>query len=86
MRATASVRLFFSSEKPLQSVLDALAPETRVHTTKRTKTTIEKQNSSLLLAVKADDVVALCAALNTYLRWIDSVGRVLGTVEEARLK
>ena len=86
MKATASVRLSFSSEKHLQSLIDALTPETRVHTTKRTKATIEKQNSSLLLSVEANDVVALRAALNTYLRWIDSVRRVLGAVEVTRDK
>jgi len=86
MKATGSVRLFFSSGKHLQSLIDALEPETRVLTTKRTKATIEKQNFSLLLSVEADDVVALRAALNTYLRWIDSVGRVLGALEEASAK
>jgi len=82
MKAKANVRLRFSSEKHLDTTFQALSPEMKA-STKRSKATLEKQGEFLVLSVEANDTVALRAALNAYLRWINSVVNVLSTLERA---
>jgi len=81
MKAKASVRLRFSSEKRLTTLLNALAPEANAPVNRRTKAVLEKQGAFLVLKVEADDTVALRAALNAYLRWIGSTVKVLEVIE-----
>ena len=81
MKAKASVRLRFSSEKQLTTLLDALAPETNRPVTTRAKAVLEREGDFLVLKVEAKDTVALRAALNAYLRWIGSTVKVLEVVE-----
>jgi len=83
MKAKASVRLRFSSEKQLATVLDALAPEANRPVTTRAKAVLEREGDFLVLKVEAKDTVALRAALNAYLRWIGSTVKVLEVVEHA---
>jgi len=83
MKAKASVRLRFSSEKQLATVLDALAPEANRPVTTRAKAVLEREGDFLVLKVEAKDTVALRAALNAYLRWIGSAVKVLEVVEHA---
>jgi tRNA threonylcarbamoyladenosine modification (KEOPS) complex Pcc1 subunit len=42
---------------------------------------LEKDDAVLVLRVEASDTVALRAALNAYLRWINSAVKVLETLE-----
>jgi len=81
MKAKATVRLRFSSEKHLTPLLSALAPEANAPVNRRTKAVLEKQGTFLVLKVEADDTVALRAALNAYLRWIGSTVKVLEVIE-----
>ena len=81
MKAKASVRLRFSSEKQLTTLLDALAPETNRPVTTRAKAVLEKEGAFLVLKVEAKDTVALRAALNAYLRWIGSAVKVLEVID-----
>jgi tRNA threonylcarbamoyladenosine modification (KEOPS) complex Pcc1 subunit len=81
MRAKAAVRLRFSSEKQLTTLLDALAPEANRPVTTRAKTVLEREGNFLVLKVEAKDTVALRAALNAYLRWIGSTVKVLEVIE-----
>lgn len=81
MKAKASVRLRFSSEKQLITLLDALAPEANRPVTTRAKAVLEREGDFLVLKVEAKDTVALRAALNAYLRWIGSTVKVLEVVE-----
>jgi len=81
MKAKAVVRLKFPSERHLEIVGRALAPEVQKSVTLRSKTILEKENSFLVLKVSAEDTVALRAALNAWLRWINSAGNVLETLE-----
>jgi tRNA threonylcarbamoyladenosine modification (KEOPS) complex Pcc1 subunit len=74
MKAKATVRLLFSSEKHLTTLLNALAPEADAPVTRRAKAILEK--------VEADDTVALRATLNAYLRWIGSTVKVLEVIEQ----
>ena len=83
MKAKASVRLRFSSEKQLATLLDALAPEANRPVTTRAKAVLEREGDFLVLKVEAKDTVALRAALNAYLRWIGSAVKVLEVVEHA---
>jgi tRNA threonylcarbamoyladenosine modification (KEOPS) complex Pcc1 subunit len=83
MKAKASVRLRFSSEKQLTTLLDALAPEANRPVTTRAKAVLEREGAFLVLKVEAKDTVALRAALNAYLRWIGSAVKVLEVVEHA---
>jgi len=83
MKAKASVRLRFSSEKQLTTLLDALAPEANRPVTTRAKAVLEREGNFLVLKVEAKDTVAMRAALNAYLRWIGSAVKVLEVVEHA---
>ena len=83
MKAKASVRLRFYSEKQLTTLLDALAPEANRPVTTRAKAVLEREGNFLVLKVEAKDTVALRAALNAYLRWIGSAVKVLEVIEHA---
>jgi tRNA threonylcarbamoyladenosine modification (KEOPS) complex Pcc1 subunit len=83
MKAKATVRLRFSSEKHLATLLNALAPETAAPSTRRAKAILEKDGKFLVLKVEAKDTVALRATLNAYLRWIGSAVNVLEVIEHA---
>ena len=77
MKASAVIRVKFSSRKHLELVLNALKPEVKKPATMRSRTRIEKDNGFLVLRVEARNTVALRTTLNTYLRWINSVMQVL---------
>lgn len=81
MDAKAVIRLQFSSEKRLKTLLDGLAPETDASNTRRAKVALSKEGRFLVLDVAAKDTVALRATLNAYLRWIDSTVKVLEVIE-----
>ena len=81
MKAKATIRIPFSSEKHMATLLTALAPETNAPTTSRAKTFLEKKEHFLILKVEAEDTIALRATLNAYLRWIGSTINVLEVIE-----
>ena len=83
LKAKASVRLRFASDKELEALVRALEPELNRQIAVRSKTSISKESGALVLDVEAEDTVALRAALNSYLRWIDSVMNVLRAVEKS---
>ena len=71
------MRLKFPSEKRLEIAFKALKPEVDKPTTMRSRAKLEKDDDFLVLKVEARDTVALRAALNAYLRWINSALSVL---------
>ncbi len=81
MKAKATIRLKFSSEKHLEIVLKALEPEVRKTPTMRSQATLTMEREFLVLDVDAKDTVALRAAVNAYLRWINSTVNVLEVLE-----
>jgi len=81
MKAKAAVRLRFSSEKQLAAIIKALAPEIKKQITTRTKAKLTQDSLYLMLNVEATDTVALRAALNAYLRWINSTLKILESVD-----
>jgi KEOPS complex subunit Pcc1 len=82
MKATAIVRQKFPSEKRLEIVFKALKPEVDKPATMRSRAKLEKDDNFLVLKVEAGDAVALRAALNAYLRWINSTLNVLEVLEK----
>ena len=82
-RAEATIRLKFSLDKQLTTLLNALMPEANAPITRRGRVKFEKDDLFLVLAVDAEDTVALRSTLNAYLRWINSVINVIDTVEHA---
>ncbi len=81
MKAKAKIRLKFPTQKQLETVFEALKPEVDKQATMRSKASLEKEHEFLTLKVEAKDTVALRAALNSYLRWINSVALVLEVLE-----
>ena len=77
MKATAIVRQKFPSEKRLEIVFKVLKPEVDKPATMRSRAKLEKDDNFLVLKVEAGDTVALRAALNAYLRWINSMMTIL---------
>jgi len=82
LKARASVRLPFQSERQLSALLAALTPEVQRQVGVRSKATLVAEGLELVLLVEADDTVALRAALNAYLRWINSSFNVLDALEK----
>jgi KEOPS complex subunit Pcc1 len=66
----------------LEIVFEALEPEVDKPVTMRSRAKLEKDDSFLVLKVEARDAVALRAALNAYLRWINSTLNVLEVLEK----
>lgn len=81
IRAKAALRLKFGSEKQLTTLLDALTPEALAPATRRADVKLEKDGLILLLTVEADDTVSLRSTLNAYLRWINSIVKIMNVVE-----
>ena len=82
MKAKAAVRLPFNSEKQLSALVNALTPEVNRQIGTRSKATLTTDEQFLVLNVEAEDTVALRAALNAYLRWINSAMNVLEAVAD----
>jgi KEOPS complex subunit Pcc1 len=82
MPSNATVRFPLNSEKQSVALMNALLPEARTQIGVRAIATLEKDDSSLILNVKATDTIALRASLNAYLRWIDSTIKVLEVMSE----
>jgi len=81
MKAKAAVCLPFQSEKQLKAIVNALTPEVNRQIGIRSKVTVKTDAQFLVLTIEADDTVALRAALNAYLRWINSTINVLEKLE-----
>ena len=77
MKAKATVRLPFQSEKQLAALVTALTPEVNRQIGTRSKTTLTTDELILVLNVEAEDTVALRAVLNAYLRWVNTTSNVL---------
>ena len=68
----ATVQIKFKPE--LGKVMNkALKPEIESQFSDRTKVSMEQKSSGLKMTFKASDIVALRAAVNSYLRWIQGI-------------
>jgi KEOPS complex subunit Pcc1 len=86
MNAAAYIRLQFTSEKQLSALINALTPEIQKQISNRSIVYLARDAQVLLLSVEAQDTIALRAALNSYLRWINSTLNVLETLEDTLKK
>lgn len=84
MKARAAVRLKFPSEKQLETILRSLEPEVKSPTSTRSQAGLAKKRDCLILKIEAKDTVALRAALNAYLRWINSMLNVFQILEREK--
>jgi KEOPS complex subunit Pcc1 len=80
-RVFATCKIRFPEKRNLDIVLAALKPEVDKPITTRSKVSLNKNGEFLLLKVEAGDTVALRAALNAYLRWINSTLDVLDVIK-----
>jgi tRNA threonylcarbamoyladenosine modification (KEOPS) complex Pcc1 subunit len=83
MKAKATIRLMFASNKQLSALINALTPEVHKQISTRSKVGLSCDGQMLVLDVEANDKVALRAALNSYLRWINSTITALEPVDKA---
>jgi len=81
MKARATVRLKLTPDKKLTTVFRALEPETHLTLGVRSRASLKKERNLLILNIEAEDSVALRAALNAYLRWMNSVLNVFQALE-----
>ena len=77
----AFIRIPIASERILNSLIDALNPETR-SISARTKIKIRKDEKGIILKINAEDTVALRSTLNAYTRWINSTLEVLNSINK----
>jgi tRNA threonylcarbamoyladenosine modification (KEOPS) complex Pcc1 subunit len=82
MRACARIRLRFAEERCLETVFRALEPEVGKAATLRSCASLRRKGEFLVLRIEAKDTVALRAASNAYMRWVDSVVKVLGILKQ----
>jgi tRNA threonylcarbamoyladenosine modification (KEOPS) complex Pcc1 subunit len=82
MNASARIRFLFAERENLITVFKALKPETQKQCTMRSSSSLSMENMSLVLEIEAKDTVALRAASNTYLRWINSLVNVLHVLKK----
>lgn len=81
MKANAVLRLKFPSQMHLEIIFKALLPEVRKPPTMRSRASLEKDDTFLILKIEAKDTVALRAAVNAYLRWINSMTNVIEVLQ-----
>lgn len=67
---TLSIEIETTPEKA-EVCKKALELEPKTETLKRSKTEIENKGNTLIIKIKAKDLTALRASMNTYLRWVD---------------
>ncbi|NWF87167.1 hypothetical protein HXY32_05100 [Candidatus Bathyarchaeota archaeon] len=81
MKAKAVIHLKFPSKRYLRIVFKALKPEVVKHAAMRSVANLKQEDRFLVLTVEAKDTVALRAALNAYLRWVNSILTVLDVLK-----
>ncbi len=81
MKAKAEIRIKFPSKKALETVRNSLLPEVNKPNPSRAHVNLFSEDRVLTLIVEADDTVALRSALNTYLRWINSIVKVVESID-----
>jgi tRNA threonylcarbamoyladenosine modification (KEOPS) complex Pcc1 subunit len=65
----------------LESARLALEPEAKTPSSDRSSTVIEVSDNQLVLTTDANDVSALRANLNSYLRWVEGIQGIVDNLE-----
>lgn len=63
------------------TILKAITPELKSIPSRRIKASIRCVNGGLLLCLEAEDLVALRAGMNTFLRWIAAIEKCVSLVD-----
>ena len=59
---------------------ESLAPEVERPTSERSKVMVSEVEGQVVISIEASDVVALRAAINSYLRWVGAILDVVDAV------
>ena len=79
MKCTVTVP--FRSNREVEAVMTALRPEVESAPSKRITVRLEGEGRRVTLTVEAPDVNGLRAAINSYLRWLILMERMLKVTE-----
>lgn len=80
-KSSAKIKIRFETEKQVESIFKALEPESKKSPTTRSKVEIMKKKRDILLIVRAKDIVALRAALNSHLRFLKAWKKIIKIIE-----
>jgi tRNA threonylcarbamoyladenosine modification (KEOPS) complex Pcc1 subunit len=65
-----SITIPFGDARSASSVLGAVEPERGFSPSGRTRVSVRREGSSILLDVVSEDITSRRAAINSYLRWL----------------
>jgi tRNA threonylcarbamoyladenosine modification (KEOPS) complex Pcc1 subunit len=75
----AKVKIFL--DKKMQRVIkNALKPEADTPSSDRSETEVLIKNDYLVIETRASDTSALRAALNSYLRWVEGISKIVENI------
>ena len=72
----------FKDEKTTQKIYDALQLESDYDPNERAQTTISIKSATLIVRIDAADSVSARASANSFLKWINLSGQLLGYIED----
>ena len=75
--ATIKIEL---THKLLKVIKTSLSPETETQFSDRSQTSLVVNENQLIIKTKASDIIALRASLNSYLRWIDGIQKIIENI------
>lgn len=79
-QAEITIQISLPSSRLADTIYNSLLPETRQSPGYRSRTTVERSDRILRLSITADDIVALRAASNTFLRFVSVALKTLNVV------
>jgi tRNA threonylcarbamoyladenosine modification (KEOPS) complex Pcc1 subunit len=79
-QAEITIHIGLPSQKLAETVYNSLLPETRQTPRFRSETRVDRKDHILELNIRADDIVALRAASNTFLRFVSVAMKTLNVV------
>ena len=81
MRIRGKIILNVANPQIADVIYASLLPETQNQPSYRSRSSIEKSNEKVILAVEARDLTSFRAAMNSYLRLIHVLVRVLSEID-----
>jgi KEOPS complex subunit Pcc1 len=81
-KSSAEIQIKLKTERQAESIYKALKPESKKSFATRSEVEILMREREILLIIKAKDIVALRAALNSYLRFIKAMKKLINTIEK----
>ncbi len=79
------LKIEFPDGKAAEVCYKALLPESKTPPTKRAVAEVRREGRHVQVLIKATDVTALRASINSYLRWIIAVKDLRGVVHGRRI-